>query len=140
MMNKSMRIVNYLTYLLFSIGILSSCSNSPKNDTSISKLGNVTGKYIVKIDSLRINMNKPRVYTISINDMKFQPKILTVHKGDTVIWVNHDLVAHCVTETRNKAWTSSEIPSGGSWKMGIAQSCDYFCAIHPVMKGKIVME
>ena len=66
--------------------------------------------------------------------------LLTVHAGDTVIWVNHDMVAHCVTEEITKAWTSDKIPNDSSWKMIVKKSADYFCAIHQVMKGKIIVE
>ena len=82
----------------------------------------------------------PRVFTISISDMKFNPEKVVVHKGDTVKWINHDIVAHCVTELPDKAWTSSSIPAEGSWKMAVTQGSEYYCSIHPVMKGKIVMK
>lgn len=81
-----------------------------------------------------------RVDTVIISDMKFQPEEIKVHKGNIVIWINKDLVAHCVTETKSQAWTSSTIPPDGSWKMTVTQSSNYYCAIHPVMKGKIVMK
>jgi len=72
--------------------------------------------------------------------MKFHPDQLAVNKGDTVIWINDDLVAHCVTEQATKAWTSSSIPAGSSWKMVINNSTDYYCAIHLVMQGKIIVD
>jgi plastocyanin len=50
------------------------------------------------------------------------------------------MVAHCVTEETTKAWTSSNIAAGASWKMAVNSSADYFCAIHLVMKGKIKIE
>lgn len=82
----------------------------------------------------------PKIYTIEISGMKFNPDVITVHKGDTIIWKNNDLVTHCVTELPANAWTSSKIPSGASWEMVINTSSNYFCAIHVVMKGKIIVE
>lgn len=82
----------------------------------------------------------PEVYTVEIKNMKFQPEELTVKKGDTIIWVNHDIVTHCVTEELTKAWTSGKIAAGGSWKMAVENSYNYFCAIHEVMKGKIIVQ
>ncbi len=84
--------------------------------------------------------SEPDVYTIEIENMKFNPEKIDVNKGDTVIWINHDMVAHCVTEQINKAWTSSKIAAGDSWKMIVTKSSDYYCAIHQVMKGKIIVE
>lgn len=82
----------------------------------------------------------PKVHTIEIREMKFHPAELRVQKGDTVVWINKDLVAHDVTEETRKAWTSSVIPSGKSWRMVVAESVEYFCSIHQVMKGKIVVQ
>jgi plastocyanin len=72
--------------------------------------------------------------------MKFDPEKIVVNKGDTLIWTNHDMVTHCVTELPNKLWTSSEIHPDGSWKMVATKSSAYYCSIHPVMKGKIVVK
>lgn len=71
--------------------------------------------------------------------MKFQPAELVVQKGDTIVWINRDLVAHDVTEVPDKTWTSSPIPPGKSWSLVVSQSADYYCSIHVVMKGKILM-
>lgn len=82
----------------------------------------------------------PKIHTVEIKEMKFQPAELKVQKGDTVVWINQDLVAHDITEEVRKAWTSSVIPSGKSWRMVVKQSANYFCSIHPVMKGKIIVQ
>jgi plastocyanin len=80
------------------------------------------------------------VVTIDIQNMAFMPAVINVHKGDIVIWNNHDMVTHCVSEDPGKGWTSSEIKPGDSWKMIVTKSTNYFCAIHMVMKGKIFVE
>jgi plastocyanin len=82
----------------------------------------------------------PQAVTIEIQSMKFKPEEIYVHKGDTVIWDNQDLVAHCVTEDPGKAWTSLEIEPGNTWKKVVDKSTNYYCAIHLVMKGRIVVE
>ena len=81
-----------------------------------------------------------KTYTVEIKQMKFQPAELLVQKGDTVIWINRDIVAHDVTEEPGKAWTSSLIPPGKSWSLVVTQSADYYCSIHVVMKGKLIVE
>lgn len=82
-------------------------------------------------------VEKPAVYTVEIKEMRFVPEVLTVNKGDTVIWVNKDMVVHDVTDEAEKAVTSSPIVPGRSWKMEINYDSNYFCSIHAVMKGKI---
>jgi plastocyanin len=137
---RSWGILKNSMYILFSIFLLCNCYDSPKKDPSVRGAANDTNNHIPKGEALGIKKGQPHVYTVSISEMTFHPKAIKVHKGDTIIWINHDLVAHCVTEVSNKPWTSSAIPSGRSWKMVVIQSSDYYCAIHPVMKGKIVAE
>jgi plastocyanin len=85
-------------------------------------------------------INRTNYHTVEIKQMKFNPAELQVSKGDTVVWVNHDIVAHDVTEERAKKWTSSLIPSNASWQMVVSQSADYYCSIHVVMKGKLIVK
>ena len=78
-------------------------------------------------------------FIVDISKMKFNPDQLIVQKGDTVVWVNNDFTNHCVTRT-DSAWTSATIEPGKYWQKVIDQSEDYFCAIHVVMKGKILVK
>ncbi len=81
----------------------------------------------------------PQTYTVEIKDMKFVPDNITVSKGDTIVWINRDMVAHDVTDVQ-KAWKSGSIQAGASWKMAVTNAADYYCSIHMVMKGKITLE
>ena len=84
-------------------------------------------------------VNKPKSYTVQIKQMQFMPAELTVHEGDTVKFVNEDMVAHDVTEETSKAWTSGVMQPGTSWQLIPTDDANYFCSIHVVMKGKIIM-
>lgn len=83
---------------------------------------------------------RPVSYTVEIAMMKFTPSTLSVHKGDTIIFINNDMVTHDVTEQKEKAWRSSPLAAGNSWSMVAMTSSDYYCSIHPVMTGKIIVE
>ena len=78
-----------------------------------------------------------KVHTVVIQQMKFTPADLTVNEGDTVTWINRDIVDHNITEEANKEWSSSSLSPGKSWSMVAKKSADYFCSIHPVMKGTL---
>jgi plastocyanin len=82
----------------------------------------------------------PKTYTVEIKQMKFQPAELTVHKGDKVVFVNKDMVTHNVTEASGKSWKSPDLPSGKSWSMVATKNAGYYCSLHPVMKGTIVVK
>jgi plastocyanin len=126
----------HLQCILLSVFIAGSCNTTPKNnapgDTSATApkadIGVIAKKPLHGVD------------TILISDMKFHPEVIKVHQGDSVIWINNDMVTHCVTEAKSKAWTSFQLSAGEVWKMPVSKSADYYCAIHQVMKGKIIME
>lgn len=82
----------------------------------------------------------PRTHVVEIKEMKFQPAELVLNQGDSVVWINRDFVAHDVTEEPSRVWTSSVIPAGASWRMVVTKSADYFCSLHVVMKGKLVVK
>jgi plastocyanin len=78
---------------------------------------------------------------VTIKELKYLPPVLTVKVGDTVEWKNADIVAHTVTAV-NKSFDSGVIPSGGAWKLVAKKrgNFNYFCALHPNMKAKLVVE
>jgi plastocyanin len=78
----------------------------------------------------------PKLHKVEIRQMHFQPEELWVRRGDTVAFINTDLVAHNVTEIQN-AWASSQLESGNVWKMVVDKHEDFFCTIHPMMKGRL---
>jgi plastocyanin len=81
----------------------------------------------------------PKKFVVTISDMKFQPDNVVIHKGDTILFDNNDMVVHDVTEIKNKAWTSGPMAAGASWTFVPTQSADYFCSIHVVMKGSFTV-
>ena len=82
----------------------------------------------------------PAVHTIVISAMQFNPAELTLQKGDTVVFENRDLVVHDITQDPDKNWTSSNLSPGQSFRMAVRQSSNYYCSIHPTMKGKLTVQ
>lgn len=119
-MNGLFSILKNNVYLLCFTFLIYGCTSSPEKESQ------------KKIQH--------KVYTVEIKDMKFQPAELTVQKGDTVVWINRDMVAHDVTEQPDKTWTSSLLAMGQSWSLVATQSADYYCSIHVIMKGKLVVK
>lgn len=56
------------------------------------------------------------------------------------MWINDDLVEHDVTEQTLMSWTSSRLSSGSTWKMVATNSEAYYCSLHVIMKGQIVVD
>lgn len=84
-------------------------------------------------------VHTPVTHIIEIKDMQFQPAELTVTKGDTVMWINKDIVAHNATQ-KDSAWASPNLISDATWKMVINNSDSYYCSIHINMKGSLIVE
>jgi plastocyanin len=77
---------------------------------------------------------------VTIEGLMFQPAVLTVKQGDTVVWKNADLYAH--TATAKGAFDSKEIAPSGTWKFTAKKkgSFPYICTLHPTMKGTLVVK
>jgi plastocyanin len=82
----------------------------------------------------------PKSYIVEIKQMKFVPDLVNAQKGDTITWINKDIVNHDVTEVATGAWTSGILPFGKSWSLVVANSSDYYCSIHVVMIGRIKVD
>jgi plastocyanin len=70
----------------------------------------------------------------------FSPAVIQVSSGSTVTWKNNDEVIHTVTHFGNE-FDSGFIPSGSNWQhtFGSTGNYDYFCSIHPWMKGIVIV-
>jgi plastocyanin len=79
-------------------------------------------------------------HTVEIKGMKFQPAVLNVQQGDTITWINKDFVDHDVVEEKAKEWRSPVLTPGKSWSKVADKTADYYCSVHMVMKGKVVVQ
>lgn len=83
---------------------------------------------------------EPQVHIVKMKDSKFVPKELTIKKGDTVKWINEDFVFHDVTDRKKKSWKSGQMAKDAVWKQAITKSADYYCSLHIIMEGKIIVK
>lgn len=76
----------------------------------------------------------------------FEPATIEVKKGDAIEWTNKDNVPHTVTSFADdgKSFDSSIIMPTKKFILDTSKlsgkQYDYFCTIHPYMKGKIVLK
>jgi plastocyanin len=80
-------------------------------------------------------------HTVRIEGMKFQPERLEIRAGDTVTWVNADLVPHTVTAA-SRSIDSGSIAPNAKWTKVVRGrgEIDYVCRFHPTMKGVLVVK
>lgn len=79
--------------------------------------------------------------TVHIKDFAYNPATLTVAPGTTVRFVNDDADAHTVTAT-DKSFDSGGLDMGDVWTHEFDKpgKYAYFCAVHPYMKGVVVVQ
>jgi plastocyanin len=83
----------------------------------------------------------PQRHVVEIQGMKFQPEVLAVQRGDTVVWINRDIVPHTATSTRKSGWNTGTLAQGDSGQYVVRHRGEdpYFCQLHPVMLGKLIV-
>jgi plastocyanin len=81
----------------------------------------------------------PKTVTVTIQNLTNTPGEISVAVGDTVEWVNRDVVAHTAT-ARNGAWSAVVMPSETA-RLVMRQEgvFDYFCQYHPNMTGRVTV-
>lgn len=80
---------------------------------------------------------RSRTHTVEIHNFVYAPAGLQVAAGDTVVWVNRDVVPH--TATADGAWDTGSIAAGDSARVvvGKAGKQAYRCIFHPNMKAEL---
>ena len=81
------------------------------------------------------------------NGKSFDPASITVSAGTTVKWENKDSTLHTVTSgsaeagDSGKVFDSRYLAAGKEFqhKFDTAGTFDYYCTLHPFMKGKVVV-
>lgn len=84
----------------------------------------------------------PQRHVVEIQGMAFHPAVLEVERGDTVVWINRDIVPHTATSTRKSAWDTGPLLQGksGQYVPHHKGEDPYFCQLHPVMLGKLIVQ
>lgn len=77
-------------------------------------------------------------HRVEIQRFTFAPASLSVAPGDTVEWVNLDIVPHTIT-AKDDSWDSQTLQTNGAWELRITEEMtgDYFCRFHPTMVGQL---
>lgn len=82
----------------------------------------------------------PRSHTVEIRGFAYLPAALQIAEGDTVVWINRDVVPHTATRD-DQGWDSGSIGTEQAWRLVAASggSQPYYCAFHPSMRGVLAV-
>ena len=83
----------------------------------------------------------PTITEVEISGFAFVPATITIPVGTTVTWFNKDSVAHTVS-SREDVFDSGNLSGGATFSYIFNQNggFEYYCKIHPSMRGKVIVE
>ncbi|HTC64798.1 MAG TPA: cupredoxin family copper-binding protein [Candidatus Saccharimonadales bacterium] len=87
--------------------------------------------------------DKPASATeIKIDNFSFGPATLTVPAGTTITWKNNDDVPHVVSSDDGKMFKSKALDTDDHFSFTFTKpgTYNYYCAIHPKMTARIVVQ
>jgi len=105
-----------------------------------------TEKSEVEIEADIIMPNKVSRPGCELSDSCYVPSIITVNQGEKITWSNDDVAFHSVTSGEYDAPTdlfdSGHLDPGEKFSVTFDQKgeYDYFCTLHPWMKGRVIVE
>ena len=118
-------------------------ADPPSQDIAYAILKNIVVRKIGALgDMVLLAKDAPRAQAvIRIANFTFEPPLLTVHAGSTVVWKNEDDMVHVIRE-KDGAFASDALDTDATFSYTFDQVgiVEYFCAIHPHMTGRIVVE
>jgi len=78
---------------------------------------------------------------VKIDNFSFGPASVTVPVGSTITWTNHDDVPHVVASD-DKSFKSKALDTDDRFSFTFTKpgTYEYFCAIHPKMTAKVVVQ
>ena len=85
------------------------------------------------LQAQRSGARKPVTHTVTIDAATFTPAELVVKPGDTIVWVNKDILAHTATSASG-GFDSKVIQPESRWKYLAKKKGEfpYTCSFHPM--------
>ena len=79
---------------------------------------------------------------VTIAGMQFQPATIRVKSGEQVTWINAESMPHTVTSQTSNVLASERLGRGGAFTHTFDQpgTYTYYCALHPSMTGRVIVE
>lgn len=80
---------------------------------------------------------QPKTYVVTIANMAYGPTPATARVGDTIKWVNNDILQHTATAKDGSFDVDLAPKTGATTVIAHAGTIDFFCKYHPGMTGRL---
>jgi plastocyanin len=89
-----------------------------------------------------VALPKAKIYRVEIHGFAFSPKTLSVPVGSRVTWLNSDEEPHVGTSAGSLFTSSKALDTGDSFSTTFQKpgTYAYYCSIHPMMVGTIIVQ
>jgi len=96
---------------------------------------------VLCLGGLQPGLAASATHTVVMEGVAFTPNVLTVAKGDSIVWVNKDAFPHTAT-AQDKSFDSKEIAAAKTWRFTAkkAGTFPYVCTLHPTMKATLIVK
>lgn len=84
-----------------------------------------------------------QIFNVDIKDFSYQPAVVKVRVGDTVVWTQVDKISHTVTIVSGpESFDSGLLKEGQAFSYTFTKPGEYGykCTPHPNMRGKVIVE
>lgn len=125
------KILAILLVIVISVALLIYLSSSK------TKVVEETEQINTQTETLQPAVEENVVY---LSNFKFVPETIKIKKGDTVKWVNQDTAGHDIKIGQAVTSPVMKRDESFTYTFGESGEFDYICGLHPVMKGKIIVE
>lgn len=80
-------------------------------------------------------------HIVEIRGLAFHPAVIAVASGDTVVWINRDIVPHTATATDSTRLHTGNLLLGqqASFVADRPGELHYTCQLHPTMRATLVI-
>ena len=136
-MLKKIIILGIISVIIL-VGIVFSFSSTDVEEIEEEQTMTITGDVVMPS-----KVSRPGCEEI---DRCYIPSNVVIEKGKQVTWVNEDSAFHSVTsgfyETPTELFDSGHLDPYESYTLTFDESgtFDYFCTLHPWMKGQVIVE
>ena len=98
-----------------------------------------TSLAVLAMSGLMVASAQAATVTITIDKLVYMPVEAKAKVGDTVEWINKDVIAHTAT-ARNGDWDVTIAPQKTARVvLRKAGAVDYYCRFHPNMKARVIV-
>ena len=92
-----------------------------------------------QLNETKIISTHENAHVVEIENLAFNPSEIAISKGDEVIWINKDTLVHTVSADDNSFSYKMITGQYATRQFNTTGEFAYHCAIHPSMKGKVIV-